>query len=493
MKDYEKLSKEHFNKQAPVYDETNTMYYSKEGKISCQDIFDYLKNRSFEKLLDVGCGTGYLIDMLSKEISAEYYGLDLSTEMLKVANGKNINQATFIEGTSNQLPFDDNTFDVVTCSQSFHHYPYQEKAMKEAYRVLKDGGIYILSDTGIGGIGGFIDNHILFKLMKSGDCHTQNRKGIAKMMKDAGFHVINSRQLSGFVYTVTAEKSNSEQKESSNGYAAKSDNINTRDRQSNNEQLKLSDVQETALIPLAVRANETKGKKARICDEKAVEIIETLGIDTKNLDKLVTHECVVARTILFDQTVKKLLDKYPDAVCINIGCGLDNRFERVDNGGIDWYNVDLPDSIAVRKKVYRETEREHMLVGNVLDTDWMEAIPKDRVTIVVAEGLFMYFSKEEIKTILNNLTDTFDKGFLVVELMLQKMMKEKMHDTVKNTSAKFGWGTDSGKDLLPLDSRLELISEKSFSSQMKKSTLKSKILGTMIGNLNNRLTLYKWK
>ena len=73
--------------------------------------------------------------------------------------------------------------------------------------------------------------------------------------------------------------------------------------------LQLGDVQETALIPLAIRANETKRKNARIHDEKAVEIIDTLGIDTKNLDKYISHEGVVARTILFDEAVKKAAEK----------------------------------------------------------------------------------------------------------------------------------------------------------------------------------------
>ena len=83
--------------------------------------------------------------------------------------------------------------------------------------------------------------------------------------------------------------------------------------------LQLGDVQETALIPLAIRANETKRENARIHDQKAVEIIDTLGIDTKDLDKFFSHEGVVARTILFDEVVKKLLKKYPDAVCVKRG------------------------------------------------------------------------------------------------------------------------------------------------------------------------------
>ncbi len=126
----------------------------------------------------------------------------------------------------------------------------------------------------------------------------------------------------------------------------------------------LGDVQETALIPLAIRANETERKMARIHDDKAVEIIRELDVDTEKLNRFFSHEGVIARTILFDETVKKLLRKYLDAVCINIGCGLDDRFSRVDNGKIRWFNVDLPDLIEMRKKFFYETEREHMLAAN---------------------------------------------------------------------------------------------------------------------------------
>jgi len=78
--------------------------------------------------------------------------------------------------------------------------------MLEAKRVLKPGGLYILFDPGIGGISVWIDNHILFKLVKSGDCHTKNRKGIEKMMEAAGFTVTDSRQIKGMLYTVTGKK-----------------------------------------------------------------------------------------------------------------------------------------------------------------------------------------------------------------------------------------------------------------------------------------------
>ena len=235
--------------------------------------------------------------------------------------------------------------------------------------------------------------------------------------------------------------------------------------------LKLGDVEQTALIPLAIRANETKRKNARIRDNKAVEIIDALNIDTSNLDKFLSHEGVVARTIMFDNAVKKLLEAYPDAICVNIGCGLDDRFSRVDNGQIQWFNIDLADAVRVREKVFAERAREYILSGDILDKDCYKGIPQDKITIVIAEGLLMYFKREEVKKILNNITGYFANGYLLAELMHPKMMKEKVHDTVRHTNAKFGWGTVSGGELLPLDSKLTLICENSFFDEMKKYTL----------------------
>ncbi len=206
MKDYEALSKKHFDRQAAEYDQRDTYYYSRNGKISCRDIAGTLLKHPYETLLDVGCGTGFLLELLSTQKTAQYFGLDLSPEMIRAAERKKIPGTEYTVGSAEALPFADNSFDVVTCSQSFHHYPHPEKAMAEAYRVLKPGGLYILSDTGIGGIGAWIDNHILFKLATSGDCHTTDRKGIAKMMAQAGFTVADSRQIQVTIYTVTGKK-----------------------------------------------------------------------------------------------------------------------------------------------------------------------------------------------------------------------------------------------------------------------------------------------
>ncbi len=206
MKDYEALSRKHFDGQAAEYDRRDTYYYSRNGKISCRDIAEQIRGLPCEALLDVGCGTGFLFDILAGQRPARCCGVDLSEGMIRMAKKKQLDGAEFAVGSADRLPYPDETFDIVTCSQSFHHYPYPEKAMLEAKRVLKKGGLYLLSDTGIGGIGAWIDNHILFRLMRSGDCRTADRKGIEKMMRAAGFRVTDSRQVQGMIYTVTGRK-----------------------------------------------------------------------------------------------------------------------------------------------------------------------------------------------------------------------------------------------------------------------------------------------
>lgn len=111
-----------------------------------------------------------------------------------------------VEGVADKLPYEDNTFDIVACVQSFHHYPDPDKAMLEAYRVLKPGGRYILSDTGLGGVGGWFYNHLLLPLMKSGDCNTTNKDGIVKRMEKNVFHVQESYNLTKTIYTVIGRK-----------------------------------------------------------------------------------------------------------------------------------------------------------------------------------------------------------------------------------------------------------------------------------------------
>ena len=257
--------------------------------------------------------------------------------------------------------------------------------------------------------------------------------------------------------------------------------------------LRFGDIQETALIPLAIKASETARTNARIRDEKAKEIIETLGVDVSKYDPFLSHEGVVARTIMFRDVLIKLLKKHPDALCINLGCGFDDKFSQVDNGRLTWFDVDLPDQIAVRRKVYEDRDRCTMLDGSALESDWTAQLPKKDMNIIVMEGVLEYFSKEQVKTCLNMLCNSFGHGYLLAELHSPFLEKHgKHHDAVKHTNATFGWGTKSGREYLDLEPRMKLVLERSYNEEMKKYSVRGRLFAIVGKNMNNRLAVFRW-
>ena len=150
MTDYEKLSREHFDSMAENYAATDRTDYSRLPRAASGEAAAILRRIGFGCLLDVGCGSGYLISVLAAERKdAEFYGLDISPKMLEQARKKlaAVRNVTLTEGGANRLPYPDGGFDAVTCIMSFHHYPYPHEAVAEAYRVLRCGGVYVLSDV----------------------------------------------------------------------------------------------------------------------------------------------------------------------------------------------------------------------------------------------------------------------------------------------------------------------------------------------------------
>ncbi|MCR5736536.1 MAG: class I SAM-dependent methyltransferase [Eubacterium sp.] len=263
--------------------------------------------------------------------------------------------------------------------------------------------------------------------------------------------------------------------------------------------LELGDVQTTALIPLAIKANETLRENPRIKDYKAVEIINALNIDTTQYDKFMSHEGVVARTIMLDKQLKNIIKKHPDTTVVNIGAGFDNRFSRVDNGKISWFDIDLPDSIEARKKAFDSQERVTMIASDALTNSWCGEVIKNvkqkkSKPVFVAEGLFMYFTMDQIRTFMGVLKNNFPQGgTLIAEQNCKLMQKnEKHHDTVKNTDAHFMSGTDSAQEIADLVDGISVIEERSFNEEMKKHSIRGKLFAFLLPKINNRWATFEW-
>lgn len=262
--------------------------------------------------------------------------------------------------------------------------------------------------------------------------------------------------------------------------------------------ISLGDVETTALIPVAIKASESLRKNPRVCDEVAVEMIKKLGIDTKPFDKFMSHEGVIARTVMLDKMVRDFIAKNPSAVIVNMGAGFDNRFSRVDNGSIFWFDLDLPDSIELRKKVFSERERVSMLSGSVLEDKWCAAVKAESAktsskVLFLAEGLFMYLTLEEIAKLLSILKTNFPGGTLIAEQNNPLMVKnQKYHDTVKNTNAVFKSGTWSGQEIADLCDGIRFVEEHSFNEEMKKHSLGGWLFAKLLPKMNDRWATFEF-
>jgi len=190
----------------------------------------------------------------------------------------------------------------------------------------------------------------------------------------------------------------------------------------------LSDVSETLLIPLYYRAIETQRPDAMIKDEKAVELIKRLSsegpfrYDSDWLKQTPMSEAnKVLRIMLtceMDRYARDFLGRYPEAAVVHIGCGLDSRFDRVDNGQVEWYDLDVPDVIELRRKFIGDEDERYQLLGcSVLEDAWLEAVKvhRRRPFLFLAEGVFMYFEEAQVKSLVLTLRDHFPGAELVFD------------------------------------------------------------------------------
>jgi len=191
---------------------------------------------------------------------------------------------------------------------------------------------------------------------------------------------------------------------------------------SETESQTLSGVAGTSLITLYIRAIESQRPDALIKDERAEELVRQLGQESLRKTAALTEDSgrvvMILKSREFDRFAQDFLARHPDAVVVHIGCGLDTRFERVDNGRVEWYDLDLPDVIELRRKlVGGEGARHHFLACSVLDSAWPNEMGAHRQhpVLFLAEGVFMYFQEAQVKSLVLTMKEHFPGAELVFD------------------------------------------------------------------------------
>jgi O-methyltransferase involved in polyketide biosynthesis len=218
----------------------------------------------------------------------------------------------------------------------------------------------------------------------------------------------------------------------------------------------LEGVSETLLMTLLVRARESQRPDAMIKDERAVEIVNMIDRDFSRL-RLQRHDeiAIIMRMGKFDHHVRDFLMRNPDAVVVHIGCGLDSRFERVDNEQMEWFDLDLPNVIELREKfIPIAASRHHTLSTSVFDDDWIETVGKfkPRPFMFVAEGVLPYFKEIQVKSLFLKLRDNFPGCELVCDAhtpfvvwvdnlqLSYAKVKARLQWSIKNSRDPESWG-----------------------------------------------------
>lgn len=208
-KEYKDLTIREFTKAAKVYDSGHAGIYE-----MCKDdyppILEELKKIEFKDLLDVGCGTGPMIELLTEEYPDRHYvGMDLTPKMIEVANAKKLKNAKFITGDSEDMPFEDESFDVLICSNSFHHYPDPQKFFHEVKRVLRPNGTLVLRDYTSYPFVIWLMNHTempLANLIGHGDVKAHTIDEVKEFCKNAGLKINKIEKRKKFRLHLVAEK-----------------------------------------------------------------------------------------------------------------------------------------------------------------------------------------------------------------------------------------------------------------------------------------------
>lgn len=192
-KEYKALSVKEFTKAAEVYESDNAGVYNM-CKKDYPDILAELEKEPFTDLLDCGCGTAPMLTLLYEKYPDKHYtGIDLTPKMIEVAKAKKMKNVELIVGDCENLPFAENSFDAVICSESFHHYPNPQDFFNSVYRVLRPNGRLILRDiTMKSPVKRWLCNHIempLIHLAGKGDVKIYGREEVQDFCNNAGLHM----------------------------------------------------------------------------------------------------------------------------------------------------------------------------------------------------------------------------------------------------------------------------------------------------------------
>jgi len=200
----------HKEKSKAYFDQLAARYETSGNGRHASTIYPYLFERLshlfYRSILDVGCGTGEVLSKIVGQKDLFLAGIDLSPNMISIAQEKLKGYADIRVGEAEELPWPDNSFDVILCLDSFHHYPDPLKVLAEIRRVAKPDGQLFLADFWAPAPFRQIMNLSLHYGWGDGTVEFYSKRTICRFLKSAGFTGIQWGRISYNAYFATAAK-----------------------------------------------------------------------------------------------------------------------------------------------------------------------------------------------------------------------------------------------------------------------------------------------
>ena len=213
----------------------------------------------------------------------------------------------------------------------------------------------------------------------------------------------------------------------------------------------LSGAPQTMLATFYAKALDADLEKPILGDRWARDIVDRIDYDWKKTTITArTSPAVTTRSAHFDEWARQFLAVNPEAVVLHLGCGLDSRYFRLDPGpGVEWYDVDYPDVATLRQQLYPEREHYHVVAASVTDPAWLDDIPADRPTLMIAEGLTMYLTEEAGVALLRRIVEHAPSGELQFDAFNRLGIKSQWTNrVVRRSGATLHWGIDRPDDIV---------------------------------------------
>jgi methyltransferase (TIGR00027 family) len=221
-------------------------------------------------------------------------------------------------------------------------------------------------------------------------------------------------------------------------------------------------VEWTNLVTLYLRACESRLPQPILGDHAAAEAVDRIDYDFKRMHKAAqpwgNQYLVALRARKLDDWAADFLRRHPNAVVLHLGCGMDTRALRLDPpAGVDWFDVDQPGVIDLRRELFDESAGYHMIGSSVTDDDWLDRVPTGRPVLVIAEGLLMYLTERQVWELLQRLTDRFGGG----EMLFDTLSPIAPKVSLLFTKGIVKWGIRDAREIESWNPRLRFLEQTS--------------------------------